>query len=493
MKVEKRRKKVIVIRRIGAAFLATAAVAVFLGGCSDDGGATKAGGTGGAPVTLRIGTDDFPGKPASNQIEEFARRVEAMSGGKIRIEPVWHAAGDGPDWDQRVARMVMGGELDMGLIPSRSWDTEGITSLRALNAPFLITSDELLADVVAHEMATEMMSGLTGAGVVGLALFPEGMRHPFGLKKALRSPDDYAGEVIRTPTSNTTAAVFEALGATTNDEEPQTSVHAAVESSYVLEPIGISTGNITFYPKVNSLVINADAYDGLEESQLEILKQAAEDTRTWAIDESPSDVEAAETFCEQGGSIVLASDEDVAALERTTEPVYAELERDDQTEGLIQAIQALKQDASEPATIPACEREDSAGGSEAGDEEISELDGIYRFETTDEQLREARVTDPDVIAENHGLFTMTLSGGDYCWEQKAPNPVAGPIAACGTYEIDGDRFIFNFPDGRQPDIYRWRKTGDGDLKLTALSAAPGDLPIARAWTASLWIRVGDAE
>ena len=72
------------------------------------------------PVTLRIGTDDEPGRPAADQIEELARRAAELSDGAVRIEPVWHAAGEGPDWDQRVARMVTSGELDMGLIPSRA-------------------------------------------------------------------------------------------------------------------------------------------------------------------------------------------------------------------------------------------------------------------------------------------------------------------------------------------------------------------------------------
>ena len=56
------------------------------------------------------------GRPPTRS-RSSARRAAKLSGGAIRIEPVWHAAGDGPDWDQRVARMVTSGELDMGVIP----------------------------------------------------------------------------------------------------------------------------------------------------------------------------------------------------------------------------------------------------------------------------------------------------------------------------------------------------------------------------------------
>ena len=44
-------------------------------------------------LTLRIGTDDEPGRPAADQIEEFARSVAEGSEGAIVVEPVWHAAG----------------------------------------------------------------------------------------------------------------------------------------------------------------------------------------------------------------------------------------------------------------------------------------------------------------------------------------------------------------------------------------------------------------
>jgi hypothetical protein len=63
------------------------------------------------------------------------------------------------------------------MIPARAWDTEGVTSLRALHAPFLVTSDELVAEIVDGELADELLAGLEDVGVTGLALLPEGLRH----------------------------------------------------------------------------------------------------------------------------------------------------------------------------------------------------------------------------------------------------------------------------------------------------------------------------
>src|SRR5262249_5206838 len=149
---------------------------------------------GGKTLVLRVGTDDEPGRPAADQILAFARNVDLASHGSIRIQPAWHAAGDGPNWDQRVARMVERNEIEMGLIPSRAWDTEGVTSLQALNTPFLITSDELLDKVVSSDVSGKLLAGLSAAKVHGLALFPEGLRHPFGIKRALMGPGDYDGK-----------------------------------------------------------------------------------------------------------------------------------------------------------------------------------------------------------------------------------------------------------------------------------------------------------
>ena len=69
----------------------------------------------------------------------------------MHIRPVLDAGGEDPDWDQRVARKVAGGDFEMGLIPTRAWDTEGVTTLRALNAPFLITSEALRDEVIASD------------------------------------------------------------------------------------------------------------------------------------------------------------------------------------------------------------------------------------------------------------------------------------------------------------------------------------------------------
>ena len=438
--------------RLHIALLVLALAAAVLAGCGG-GEATKAGGSG-APVTLRIGTDDGPGRPASDAIEEFARQVKELSGGKLRIEPVWQAAGQGNrDWDQRVARMVVRGDLDLGMIPARAWDTEGVMSLRALHAPFLVTSDELLDQVVKSELAAEMLAGLDRAGVVGLALLPESLRHPFGFGKPLRSPGDYAGALVRTPRSDVSYALFEALGARADDLDGDAFDQAiadgslaAAESAFVLASslpaATVATGNVTFFPKVNSLVVNADVFGGLHDEQRGILEEAAARTLAWAIGSTSTDAEAAKAFCGSGGAVVLASGADVAALEQATSPVYAELERDAETKSLIEAIRALKSQVAVSATarVEACEPS-GGGGAAAGTEDVSALNGVWRANPSYEEGIAAGLP-PSLAAQEIGVETIRMENGRYEWSWLARD---GEHLCSGTYEVSGDRVVFTDP------------------------------------------------
>jgi TRAP-type C4-dicarboxylate transport system substrate-binding protein len=489
-----------------AVLVATLALLATSCGASDAPATIKAGGAA-APQVLTMGTDDWPGRPAADQVEEFARRVESLSDGELRIEPVWRAGDHEPEWDQRVARKVVSGELDLGNVPTRAWDTEGVTSLRALNAPFLVTSDELLDAVVVSEVAEDMLAGLDQVGVVGLALLPESLRHPFGFAAPLLGPDDYAGGVIRAPHSATAQAMFAAFGADTTDAEQDPATQLGMESQFGLDVQGTATGNVTFYPKVESMVINAEVFDGLSERHRQVLVEAATSTRDWVIDTRTSDLETATAFCEEGGAIVLASDEELAALQDAVAPVYDELEADEQTRAQIEAIRALGHTVAASAAEPApCGEPAAVAGSgeadtdaeDAAAKDHSAINGIYRWEFTREELEAAALPDGNVDG-NTGVWTNWFQDGRW-WDQEMP---------MGIYELDGDLLKISFADGKsfeqmesavraQPDtygweVYRWEHNEQGDLLVTIVDVDPDWLGYNELLTARPWLRVGDIE
>ncbi len=142
---------------------------------------------------------------------------------------------------------------------------------------------------------------------------------------------------------------------------------------------------------MNSLVIDEDAFDGLDDDQREVLEKAATQTREWAIErELQPTPRLAKAFCEQGRTrSSWRATADLAALERATAPVTAELERDEQTGELIEAIRDAEADVAVSAAPTGALRRHGAGSTRR---RLAKLDGVYRFEITDEHLRKAGVT-----------------------------------------------------------------------------------------------------
>lgn len=449
-------------RRTAHAGVAIALALATAAACSGDddgaGNANKAGASG--PVTLTIGTDDVQGRPAANQIEEFARQVDERSEGRIRIEPVWQAAGPGQDdWDQQIARMVAGGELDMAMVPARAWDTEGVTSLRALHAPLLVDSEELVGEIVTGDLAGDMLAGLDEAGVTGLALLPEGLRHIFSFGEPVLVPGDLEGGTVRSPMSATTFALFEALGATPDDldgggfsEALMEGEVMAADSSFALAPElpapTVATGNLTLFPKVNSLVVNGEVFADLPGDQQELLRDAAGATRDRAVDAVVPDGDLASDFCAAGGRVVHAAEADLAAFEAAVEPVYAELEEDPATADLIAGIREIKEGLPAPATAAPCGEarpDGDAGNAGAGagaeggtgddpQDAAAFPEGVYRAEMTVDDLRDRglAVGEADGMA---GVSTLTIEDGRWL------HSILGKenLDCGGTYTVAGGR------------------------------------------------------
>jgi len=317
------------------------------------------------PVVLRLGTGDPRGRPDTPVVERFADAVEELSGGSIRIEVVWEAGGASSDpngFEKGVVGLVQDGKLDLGWIAARAWDTVGVTSFQALQAPFLITDHGLLYEVLASPMADEMITGLDEAGLVGLGLFPDGLRYPLGYTAPMTSLEDFDGADIRLVPSEATEALVLALGGRPVYGLVGDALAAAIasgdidgtETSLELAPFiapegSVVTGNVVLFPRVNTLFAGQDLVAALSDEQEAILAAAAEEAYAFATSATTEDFRA---FCEAGGEVVIAPEVDVAALERAARPVYRLLEADPQTKAFIDEISSLKEGRT-VADVPA--------------------------------------------------------------------------------------------------------------------------------------------
>lgn len=429
---------------------AAMAVVVTMGaaGCSGaSGGAPgdKAGGS--SPVvTLRMGTVDPQGRPDTPTIEYFAARVKELTKGSVVVDVHWNAGVEYVDGEQAIAKQVRTGVLQLGWVGSRAFDTLGVSSLRAVQAPFLITDNRLTRAVAQDEVAAVMLSDLSKAGLQGLGLYPDQLRHPVGFRAPFDRAEAFRGARIRTLTSNTSDAVLRALGA-----EPvhlKGSAYGAAIDDRTLDGVDASlglapslggafvTGNVALFPRMNVLFSSEAALRRLDASQRAALNRATRDTLAHAVDALP-DVEDPTPFCRGGGAVVTVSPDDLAAMRAAVEPVYAELESDPGTKRAIDRIRELARRFGPPLVVDSCGNPGPRPSTTAG---AALPDGTYTaVATKSDALRLGARGDDCALKAEGAQLRLVLRDGEFTqWEQCSILP--DTIGSQGRFEVSSDTF-----------------------------------------------------
>ena len=486
-------------RRVLSSILAAAALSLSGVACSAE--SDKSGGEA-ATTTLKLATMEGRGSPYSDSVVEFARQVKQLSDGSLRLQIIWSGAEEffgayGPRAEQDVAGLVQTGKLAAALIPARAWDELGVTSLQALQAPFLVSTEELVEGIVQGEPAEEMLAGLDKAGVVGLALLPEGLRHPVGFARPLLTLQDYTGAKIRTSLSNASYRLLEALEAKPVELYGQDFFQAVArgeidgaDSEFALGtdlPGGTFTANVTFYPKVNAIVVNADTFRDLSDEHRGILREAAARTLSHALRDTPSEQDRAKSYCENGGKIAFASEADVAEIERTAEPVYEALEADPQTKELIAQFRRMRADSA-GARIPSpegCAARSETPLTTTGSSPSEFPEGVYRVERSAQYLL-GKGMPPQKAYELAGIVTLTFENGRWRdhGEGNAEDDCVGPYSVeAGRISLHTDRAECGVPAGTHVMSARWTLE---DGKLRFFDIRPG-LPLE--WGSKPWTKI----
>ena len=461
-------------------------------GCDFAGRGDKAGSSR-APVVLRLAVayaDDLPDAPAARW---FASRVAELSAGSLHVRVVFDAAGQQVvDPEARVARMVRDGTFELGWIGSRAWDGLGVKSFQPLQAPFLVTSYALLDRIATGPLAARMLAGLDAHGFVGLALIPDRLRHPIGVEHPLTSPGDFAGARVRVIPSRATDALMRALGATPvhvsnnaiNNAMARHAIDGTEHSLGSAWPGGrYLTASITFFPAVLTLFAGHRPYERLSDDQRAALRKAAEQTVARVAAYPPEESALIRRYCD-GGRVVTARRDDLAALARAAQPVYAELERDAQTAALIAAIRELKATTPAPPTVPPPDCAHDPAAAQGRHISPSALNGTYRWRLTKAGAIAAgtRANDPDIGT----VSQITLRDGK--WGLQEAGPGDPDAADSGTYEIKGNRVIFDWPQVASTLTFTFTRHASGDLDIKpVLPMDPGD---RFNWASAPWRHIG---
>jgi len=426
-----------------------AAALVVPAGCASG---DKAGGHGGV-TTLSLATPDTPGRAGSRAAELFAREVRRRSHGRLRVRIVYESdvAASGafrPAWDQHVAEQVRHGDHELGMVPARAWDVLGVRTLQPLQAPFVLTTREATAAVVTSSLVPELLAGLDRAGVVGLGLVPEGLRHPVAFGRPLRTLADFRGAVLRTPRSALTSELLRALGARAADLNGDAFTAAVLsgevtgaESELALAPAlprpGVVTTDVTFFPKVDALVIGAPAFRDLDGGERSVLRAAAAATTARAVRDAPTDAAAAALACRVGVRLTTAAPGALDALRRAAAPVLRRLERDPATRDLLARVRELAaQAASRPVELPACAGDAATPVRVAhdGDADPGVLNGVYRYRLGEQELIDGGA-EPGWAFHNYGVQTITLRDGRVRLHTDETR-FAAAVDCLGSYQLD---------------------------------------------------------
>lgn len=419
----------------------------------------------GPSVVLTFASPDAETEPNGPAIKQFARELERRSGGTMQIDVAWDVTPEGvDDWDQVTAEKIADGTFDLGLVPTRAWDVLGVTSLQALNTPFLIESDEAMRAVVASDLRPDLLAGLPTAGVTGIDLWPSEMRRFFGLDEPLLRPAEFQGADIRSPTSRTVTTYLEALGANVVQTARGAPGQRGLESSFAIAGAGgIATGNVVPFPKIETLVANDALRSRLHPGQWDVLSDAAAATRRGQLESFPTEEALARTFCESG-EIVGASRSDLAAFHEVGEQVRTVLERDSATARLIDAIEEVVATVPAAPAITTCPNQDPQASAPADDTHA--LDGVYRFRVERADLVQGGVSDPTLLRDNTGLFTWTFDSGAWHYQQKADHYLSN-AGDGGSYVYEDGRITLHW--GTEEVITgRVRRSRDGTLHFSDL-------------------------
>jgi TRAP-type C4-dicarboxylate transport system substrate-binding protein len=441
--------------------------------------------TGGTPAAKADAVVLTLANPHSSDFEigDWIRAVERLSRGSIRIE----ARGDWRRGEVEAERGtledVRTGKVDLARIPTRAWDTFGVDSFQALEAPLLVDSLVLQEKVLTGPLGTAMLEGVRAAGVEPVALLPGSPRRPVGVTRDLLAPADYHGARIGLRPSAIHELTMRTLGARVEPLAAQQILDGldGTESDFLTldfsrydQQARSMTANVVLWPRAVAIVMNRDAWERIGDEQRAILAEAS----------AVGDVMRRERVNERGGpeatcsadfSLVRARPGAVAALRRAVAPVYSRLERNAATRQTIEQIREIK--ATLPRErVPTCDQQRGRASGLIEDQ----LVGRWQVMATYEQLRAAPREQGETADENWGRITLVLDrNGDF--EMHNDRYPHGPLGF-GTWATRGDILTFttggNLATGAGEEWrYRWTLFR-GTLALEKVCCGPSALTVA---------------
>jgi TRAP-type transport system periplasmic protein len=412
-----------------------------LAGCASS-GSNKAGGHS-AHKALVLTLANF--LPSGLDVGGFAANVARLSHGALRIvvENGWREGQ--VKFEDGLIGDVRAGKADLGIVGARAWDSLGVRTFRALEAPLLINSYALQDAVLTSDLTAAMLKGLGPLDLTGVGVLPGSLRYPVGITRPLLGASDYAGQTIGVQQSLVASATFRALGAKPVwfSVQPPIRGLGGFEQGIANIPAdrhpATVTANVVLWPRPLVLFANRGAFARLGPAQQRILREAVgDDVRDETSAEVAQEQQTAADLCRAHlVRFVDATPVELAGLHRAVAPVYAELDADRENRLQIAQIEAIRittppQPALRCTVTPALHR--AAGP----------LDGVFQYRVDYTELKAAHADAGEINPSNVGTFTFVFDRGHFAETVENPQSCAWNY---GALSVTGSKLSLLYSNG----------------------------------------------
>ncbi len=392
------------------------------------------------PVVLTMAN----GLTDSEELGTFVHEVSVLTGGTVRIDVRSHWRAGQARYESGLIADVRAGQVDLGVVGSRAFGSAGVLSMRALDAPLLITSYAAEQAVLASPVAPKLLSALRPAGLTGIGILPGDLFRPDGAAGPLVKPSDYAGQRIGTQQSSVAGATLQALGAQPQwlpAGGPISGSEGVLQSIEAIEGFQYSrtakflTTNLALWPRPLVVFATGKALAKLTAAQRKELQQAAIAALPGSVRVVQGDEqESAQDLCRAPGlTVETATQADVAGLRTAVAPVYAQLEQDPGTRSAIGSIRATA-DGVTPEAPLSCPSQASSSQAK------SPLDGVYTMDTKFGD----NPADSNAVPENYGHWVFVFRGTHFAITQQYQNACTWGY---GKLAVTGAQMAWTFTDG----------------------------------------------
>ncbi|GGB01197.1 ABC transporter substrate-binding protein [Brucella endophytica] len=293
-----------------------------------------------------------------NAARHFAKEVEKLSGGKMKVR-TFGAASLGSDVQMQQA--LVGGAQEM-MVGSTATLVGTVKEFAVWDVPFLFANEKEADAVLDGPVGQKLLDSLQPQGLVGLVYWENGFRNLTNNRHKIEKADDLKGvklRVMQNPvyleTFNAAGAnavpmpfseLFTALetGAVDGQENPVTTI---VSSKFFEVQKHLTISNHVYSPWV--MLVSKKWWDGLSPDEQKILKEAAISSRDFERkDTREQSAKALEQLKAAGMEVSVMPEAEVAKLRELAAPVTQKVVNDigqplwDETQGELAKVRAAK-------------------------------------------------------------------------------------------------------------------------------------------------------